>query len=125
MNPVVYTLNLQRFLFLVCGISFISLSAVLVFLDPYQNGWFIWVFLAAFGIFLSSVISLLVFWWFFTVKKEILTIIQVNSLVYQSMISSGVVVLLLVMQQTNFLTLWTGILVFSVYFLYLVWNNSV
>ena len=124
MNPITYTLNLQRALFLIFGLSFISLSLVLVFLDPYINSLYIWVFLAVLFVLLTSGISLLAFWWFFNIKKEILTIIQVNSLVYQSAITSVVTLLLIVMQQTRVLTIWTGLLVMTVYSLYLVWKNS-
>jgi hypothetical protein len=124
MNPVEYTINLQRFLLLICGLSFAGLASVLVFLDPYENKLYIWAFLGVIFIFMTSVISLLAFWWFFTVQKQILPIVVVNGLVYQSMVASGILVLLLVMQQTSLLTIWTGILVLVVFMLYEIWINT-
>jgi hypothetical protein len=124
MNPVQYTINLQRFLLLACGVSFAGLSAILVFLDPYENKFYIIGFLIALFIFLTSVISLLAFWWFFTIQKQILPIVTVNGLVYQSLMSAGITILLLVMQQTGLLTIWTGLLVLIVYILYEIWINT-
>jgi hypothetical protein len=124
MNPVEYTINLQRFLLLSCGFSFVGLSSLLVFVDPFENKVYIWAFLAVVAVFLTSIVSLLAFWWFFTIRKQILPIYQVNQLVYQSMMTSAVVILLLVMQQTAILNLWTGVLVLVIYILYELWINA-
>ncbi|MEM1312089.1 MAG: hypothetical protein AAGF07_01345 [Patescibacteria group bacterium] len=124
MNPVEYTINLQRLLLLSCGFSFVGLSTLLVFVDPYENNIYIWAFLGVLTVFLTSIISLFTFWWYFTIRKQILPIYQVNQLVYQSMVTAGITVLLLVMQQTQVLTIWRGILVLICYILYELWINS-
>jgi hypothetical protein len=123
MNPVQYTLNVQRTLLIATSLGFIGISAILVFLNPYENEQYVWLLLGVLSIFLASLLSLLSFWWFFSIQKRILTIIQVNQLVYQSIITSGVLVLLLVMQQTRQLNIWSGVLVFIVYFFYELWIN--
>jgi len=124
MNPVEYTLNLQRVLVILGALGFVSLSLILVFLDPNQNSLYIWVFLSILLIFSTSLISLLAFWWFFSVRKEILSVNQVNNLVYQSLITGAIVVLLIVMNQTKQLNIWTAILVIITYIFYQLWINS-
>ena len=83
MNVVEYTLAIQKLFTVLTGLSFVAISAQLVFLDPNSNALYIWSFLLSIVIFLCSVISLLAFWWFFSVRKEILSIQQVNHLIYQ------------------------------------------
>lgn len=124
MNPVEYTLNLQRVLVILASLGFVSLSLILVFLDPNQNSLYIWIFLTILLIFSTSVISLIAFWWFFSVKKEILSVVQVNNLIYQSLITGGVLILLLVMNQTKLLNIWTALLVLVTYIFYQLWINS-
>jgi hypothetical protein len=124
MDPVEYTLNLQRLFVILAGLSFAGGSAMLVFLDPKVNSLYVWGFLGLCLIFLTSLISLLAFWWFFSIRKEILTIVQVNQVVYQSLISASVLVLLLVMQQTGQLNFWSGCLVLIVYMFYELWVNA-
>jgi hypothetical protein len=124
MNPVEYTLLTQRLFAILTGLSFVGLSAILVFLDPYQNSLYIWAFLAVFLIFLTGIITLLAFVWFFTIRKEILSITQVNQVIYQSLISSAVVVFAVVMNQTQQLNIWTAILLIVCYLFYFLWANS-
>ena len=124
MNAVEYTLNIQKLFTVLCGLSFVAISAQLVFLDPTVSGLYIWGFLLAFLIFLTSLISLLSFWWFFSLKKEILSVVQVNHLIYQSLVSSCIPILFIVMNQTGQLNLWSGILVFVAYCIYFLWANS-
>ena len=107
-----------------CGLSFVSILAVLVYLDPYQNSLYIWAFLVLLFIFLSTCFSLSSFLWFFTIKKIILTIREVNRLVYQSSVSSGVLILLMVMKQVNQFSLWTVGFVLLGYACYQLWIMS-
>ena len=124
-NTVIhYTLGLQRILLIMCGLSFVSILAVLVYLDPYQNSLYIWAFLVLLFIFLSTCFSLSSFLWFFTIKRIILTIREVNRLVYQSSVSSGVLILLMVMKQVNQFSLWTVGFVLLGYACYQLWIMS-
>lgn len=124
MNVVEYTLAIQKLFTVLTGLSFVAISAQLVFLDPNSNALYIWSFLLSIVIFLCSVISLLAFWWFFSVRKEILSIQQVNHLIYQSLISTCLPVLLIVMNQTGQLNFLSGILILVAYAIYFLWINS-
>jgi hypothetical protein len=124
MNPVEYTIALQRFFLILAGTSFLGLALIMVFLDPTVNLYYIFIFLGILFLLLISLITLLAFWWFFSIKKEILTIPQVNQLVSQSTISSGMIVMVLALQQTRQLTLWSGLIIIICYALYQLWANS-
>ncbi len=115
---------LQRILFLLFGASFVGLACVLVFLNPFQSGLYIILFLLGSVLFLFSAANLLIFWWIYSIKKVILTIVQVNRIVYQGLISSLVAIFYLIMYQTGALNIWSGAIVFIVYFLYELWINS-
>ncbi len=124
-NTVIhYTLGLQRILLIMCGLSFVSILGVVVYLDPYQSSLYVWAFLVLFFVFLSTCLSLSSFLWFFTIKKIILTIREVNRLVYQSSVSSGVLILLMVMKQVNQFSLWTVGFVLLGYACYQLWIMS-
>ncbi len=124
MNPVEYSIALQRLFFITAGTSFLALAAIMVFLDPTLNLAYVYLFLAVLFLFLLSLIVLLAFWWFFTLKKEILTVSQVNKILGQSLISSGVIITVLAMQQTRQLTIWTGLFIIICYLLYQIWTNA-
>jgi hypothetical protein len=123
-DPVKYILNLQRVFIVLAGLSFASLSAVLVFLNPYQNSLYIWLFLVIFLILLTSSIALLAFWWFFTFRKVFLSVVQANQIVYQSLFTSATAVFVLVLNQVGQLNLITTIMLLVVYIFYWLWANS-
>lgn len=85
MQPIEYTLNLQRFLLILLGFSFLGICGILVFWEPFLQFWSFWLVLF-FGVVILAIIQIfLLFWWYFFIRKVILTVIQVNSLVYQSL----------------------------------------
>jgi len=124
MNPVEYTLIWQRILVILAGVSFLTGTAIVAFLDPTVNFSFVYLFLAVLFVFLSSILILVAFWWFFSIRKEILTIDQVNRLIGQGVISSAFLIFFLVMQQTQTLNLWNGLIMILIYILYQIWANS-
>lgn len=124
MNPVEYTLNLQRLFVILAGLSFAGVASMLVFLNPNDNSLYVWGVLILGLVLLTSFISLMAFWWFFSVRKEILSIPEVNQIVYQSLVSGAALILLLVMQQTGQLNFWSGMLILAVYAFYEVWANG-
>jgi hypothetical protein len=85
MQPIEYTLNLQRLLLVLLGFSFLLLSGILVFFDPFSQFWSFWVVLFLVTIIMAIVQIFLLFWWYFFIRKVILSLVQVNSLVYQSL----------------------------------------
>lgn len=85
MQPIEYTLNVQRFLLILLGFSFLALCGILVLWEPFVQAWAFWLVLF-FGTVIASIIQIfLLFWWYFFIRKVILTVIQVNSLIYQSL----------------------------------------
>jgi hypothetical protein len=116
-----YTLGLQRILLILCGLSFVSIVGVVVYLDPTQNSLYIWVLLSLVFVFLTSVLSLSTFLWFFTIKKVILTIREVNRMVYQSTVTSGLLILIHVLRQIHQLSIWTFLIVLLGYGCYQIW----
>ncbi len=125
MDPIEYTLALQRFLIVTTGISFISLVLVLVWIDPTTNptlylpGFLVLVF-----VFLACIIALMSFWWVFSIQKRVLAITEVNRVVYQSIISSIIVVFFLVLSQTGELNILTSSAIIFSYLLYQAWLRS-
>jgi len=124
MNQVEYTLLIQKIFLIAAGASFLGICSVLVFLDPYDNSLYVWGFLILFYILLMSLISLLVFWWYFGLKKEILSINQVNSILYQSSVSAIVAVTMIVLNQTNQLNPVSVGIVVVIYIVYWLWFTS-
>lgn len=124
MNQVEYTLLIQKIFLIATSGSFLGLSALLVFVDPYDNPSYIWAFLFLLLIFLSGLITLLFFWWFFSVRKKILTISQVNNSIYQSVVSATVIITLIALNQTDQLNLISAMVVGSLYLLYWFWSAT-
>ncbi len=124
MNPIEYTISLQRLFLITAGGSFFGICCMLVFVDPTENINYIFGFLAILFLFFVSIITLMAFWWFLSIKKEILTVSQVNKIIGQSCISSATIIMVLSLQQTQQLNIWTGLLVLTCYSLYQVWANS-
>lgn len=127
MNPVTYTLNLQRICIAFASSGFCVICFILATVNPYNStvpDFFIWLFLTLLILVLSSTFTLLVSWWVFSIQKQVLDIPEVNQIVYQSIVTSGMLVLVLVMFQTNQLSIWSTAFVTITYILYEVWINS-
>ena len=124
MNSIKYIKNLRRWMIGVVLFSFFAGVSTVLTLDPTINYLYIFGFLLILLLFLTSSISVVALWWFFDERRRLLTISQINQIVYQSLITSTVVVCVLVMNQTGQLSLASGILVLGCYLLYQLWANS-
>jgi hypothetical protein len=124
MNPIDYTLTLQRILAILTGVSFFSIISILVFLNPAENFWYIFVFLAFLSVFFTSIITLVSFWWVFSIRKKVLRVSQVNDIVYQSIILSMILIFVLVLNQTEQLNLFTVVSLLTTYFFYHLWIKT-
>lgn len=101
MQPIEYTLNFQRILLVILGISFLAICSLIVFFDPFSQFFAFWLLLANFVLVASIIQIFLLFWWYFFVKKVIFTIAQVNLLAYQSLTLSILLTYLLILWHTN------------------------
>jgi len=119
-DPIDYTLKVQRIIFILASLSFFGLTFIVSFLDPFLDANF-WLFIFVCITFLSCLFSLLFFWWVFSIEKKILTILEIQKLLYHGFFLSLVTVTLLVFYITNTLnsTSFLGILVS--YILYRNW----
>jgi hypothetical protein len=124
MNPINYVKILRLWLLGGMIISGIGLGVMLLFVDPTINLLNVFGFLIVMMVFFTSIISLGGLWWFFDENRRLLTLNQINSIIYQSLFTSSIVILLLVMSQTNVLNLFTTLLVAGVYVLYQLWAQS-
>jgi hypothetical protein len=125
MDPIEYTLSLQRFLIVTTGVSFISLVLVLVWIDPTTNPTlYLPAFLVLIFVFLACIMTLMSFWWVFSIQRKVLIIPEVNKIVYQAIMSSAVVVFFLVLSQTGELNALTSSAIILSYLLYQVWLRS-
>ena len=124
MNSIKYIKNLRRWMIGVVLLIFFAGASTVLTLDPTINYLYIFGFLLILLLFLTSSISVVALWWFFDERRRLLTISQINQIVYQSLITSTVVVCVLVMNQTGQLSLASGILVLGCYLLYQLWANS-
>lgn len=124
MDQVEYALNVQRLSLLGAGGGFLILAAIVGLLDPYSNQYYIFGFLGVIFFFLTSLIILLIFGWVSVIKREVLSIFEVNQVVYQSLISSCVIVFIIALNQTAQLNAWTLILTISSYLIYWIWSHS-
>jgi hypothetical protein len=124
MNPISYVRNLKNWLTFSTIVSFFGLFAMVIYLDPTADSKYIVAFLTLFILFLTSSISLLGLKIYFSPKKRLLTILQINQIVYQALISSAVVTAALVMSQTGQLNILTALLLIGGYSLYQLWINS-
>jgi hypothetical protein len=124
MNPINYVKILRLWLAGGMIVSGAGLGALLIFVDPTINLLNVFGFLIVMMVFTTSIISLGGLWWFFDENRRLLTLNQINSIIYQSLFTSSIVILLLVMSQTNVLNLFTTLLVAGVYVLYQLWAQS-
>lgn len=120
MQPIEYTLNLQKILLIILGISFLGICCLLVFFDPFSQFFAFWLLLANFILVIAIVQIFLLFWWYFFVKKVILTIPQVNLLGYQSLTLSVLLTYLLTLWHTNSLNNFSFAMVIFMTSLYLL-----
>jgi hypothetical protein len=124
MNPIQYVKKMRIWLFSILVISFVSGFSIVFTLDPFINNLYIFAFLLTLLIFLTSLVGLLGLWWFFDERRKLLTTAQINQILYQSLITSGVVVTVLVLNQTSQLSFVSVTLILGAYLLYQLWANS-
>lgn len=124
MQPIQYTLNLQRIFLLLMALSIFGLVNLLLLVNPYSEAWAVWLLWALVWIILSGIQLFGFFWWYFFVKSQILTIVQVNTLLYQSLVGGMFGVLLLVLIQTEQLNYFNGGIMIASYTAYtLFWRG--
>ena len=119
MQPIEYTLSLQRILLIVLAISFLGICSLVAFFDPFSQFFAFWLFLINFVLVLGIIQIFAFFWWYFYIKKVILTVPQVNILVYQSFTLSILLTYLSVLNYTQSLNNFSLALVVFVASLYL------
>jgi hypothetical protein len=124
MNPIQYVKNLRIWLLFIMITSFVGAAAMIFMLDPTINNLYIFAFLLILLVFLTSFVGILGLWWFFDERRRLLTISQINQIIYQSLITSSVTVCILVMSQTNQLTVVSATIVLGCYILYQLWASS-
>jgi hypothetical protein len=124
MNPIQYVKRMRIWLLSILVISFITGSSIVISLDPFINNLYIFAFLLTLFVFLTCLVGLLALWWFFDERRKLLTTTQINQILYQSLITSGVVVTVLVLNQTSQLSFVSITLVLGAYLLYQLWANS-
>ncbi len=83
-DPIEYTLRMQRIMLILAGLSFLFVASILAFLDPFESKNNVWLALLFLTSLATAINTLVNFWWVFSIKKELLTIREVNKLVYQS-----------------------------------------
>jgi len=124
MQPIQYTLNLQRIFLLIMAASVFGIVNLILWVDPYREVWAVWLLWLMVGIILSGIQLFGFFWWYFFVRSQILTIVQVNTLLYQSLVGGVFAVLLLVLIQTQQLNYFNGGIMAASYAAYtLFWRG--
>lgn len=124
MNPIQYVKRLRIWLVSILIVSLVGSFAIVTYLDPLINNLYIFAFLSILMVFLMSAVSLLGLWWFFDERRKLLSISQINQIIYQSLIVSAIAICVLVMNQTNQLNFTSATILFISYFLYQLWANS-
>ena len=124
MNPVEYTILVQKIILATGSLSLIYLLFLLMNVDPTSASWAIQFFLFGLTVFLTCSFSLITFWWTFSIKKMILPINKVNSVIYQSFTLTCCLVFLLVLNNTNQLNIATFAIVLISLIFYGIWINS-
>jgi hypothetical protein len=124
MNPVEYTILVQKIILATGSLSLIYLLFLLMNVDPTSTNWAIQFFLFGLTVFLTCSFSLITFWWTFSIKKMILPIDKVNSIIYQSFTLTCCLVFLLVLNNTNQLNIATFAIVLISLIFYGIWINS-
>jgi hypothetical protein len=120
-DPVIYTIFCQRFFAILGGLFFFLFCFGIVNLNPFDENYYIWIFLSLGWACLSTLLVLISFWWVFSIKKIILEIVEVNKLIYNSWILSLSIFFVLVLYVTNFLSILTLFGVLTSYVLYRIW----
>ena len=124
MNPIQYVKKLKIWLISASVTSLVGIFIIVTYLDPLVNNLYIFAFLAILMILIMSSVSLLGLWWFFDERRKLLSIIQINQIIYQSLITSSIAICALVMNQTNQLNFTSASILVIGYFLYQLWANS-
>lgn len=124
MNPIQYVKRLRIWLVSILIVSLVGSFAIVTYLDPFINNLYIFAFLSILMVFFMSAVSLLGLWWFFDERRKLLSISQINQIIYQSLIVSAIAICVLVMNQTNQLNFTSATILLISYFLYQLWANS-
>jgi hypothetical protein len=124
MNPIRYVKKLRIWLISTLLLSMVGGFFIITLLDPSLNNLYVFAFLSTLMVFLTCLVSILGLWWFFDERRRLLSISQINQIVYQSLITSSIVVCALVMNQTNQLNLISVMILIGGYLLYQLWSNS-
>lgn len=124
MNPVEYTILVQKIILATGSLSLIYLLFLLMNVDPISANWAMQFFLFGLTVLLTCSFSLIIFWWTFSIKKMILPIDKVNSAIYQSFTLTCCLVFLLVLNNTNQLNMTTFSIVLISLIFYGIWINS-
>ncbi|NJL97226.1 hypothetical protein HC864_05495 [Candidatus Gracilibacteria bacterium] len=124
MTPIEYASLIKKWFWMQFSISLVAFFGIIFLLNPYDSNLYIWAFLISFVFVLFSALLLVALSFFQNQQSRILTISQINQLVYQSIISSVTFALILVLVQTNtFNIISMGVVLFC-YVLYQLWANS-
>ena len=123
MTPINYVLLLQKWSLISFGVSLGALLILLNTVSPYSNPSAIWIFLCTAWVIGSSSFLLGVSFWVFKIQKKLLTVAEINSLVYNSLVSSSILVYILVLIQTDKFNLIWAIGITFFYSIYQIWLN--
>jgi hypothetical protein len=121
MDPVTYTLFIQRTQAILCGLSFLFISAILTLTNPFSESYNLFLLLFGMFIFLVNFCSLLSFWWYISLQKQVLTTRQTNLLVIRSLFYATALVNMLVLALLGQLTTIPIILILSCLLLAHLW----
>jgi hypothetical protein len=124
MNQIDYTQLVRVWCLAISGFSAVVFGYTFFALDPYTNPAYVWAFLIAFGVILSAFGAWCAISYFYVLEKKILSIAQVNNLLYQSTVSAATIILTLCMQVTGMLNLVTISIIVLCYSLYQMYINT-
>ena len=124
MNQIDYTQLVRTWCLASTSVSLVAFAYTLFYLDPYTNNSYVWAFLIALGVVLGSLGSWCAISYFYILEKKILSIAQVNNLLYQSLVSAATIIMVLSMQVTGILNIFTLGVVILCYSLYQIYINA-
>jgi uncharacterized membrane protein YvlD (DUF360 family) len=124
MNQIDYTQLVRTWCLACTAVSAVAFVYSLFYLDPYVNNVYVWAFLIAFGVMIAAFGSWCAISYFYILEKKILSIGQVNNLLYQSTVSAATIIMVLTMQVTGILNIFTLGVVILCYSLYQIYINA-
>jgi hypothetical protein len=105
MNPVAYTLFVQRTQAIMCGLSFLFISAILALMDPFTASYPLFLLLVSLFILLWNGSSLVSFWWYISLQKTVLTTRQTNMIIIRALVYGVALINLIVFNLVGELTI--------------------